>query len=84
MKGDIMEYVTKKCPHCGHAYETMHAGSDKSFNSSIMRCEKCGGFFVDKDRQEIALTDTTEVDIPEYSGCTVFKAVIFTIRRCQQ
>ncbi len=73
-----MEYVTKKCPDCGHAYTVLHSGSDTSYDSPIMRCEKCGQYFVDKDRIELALTDETSASVPRHSGNTYLQLFVLT------
>ena len=74
-----MQYVTKKCPHCGHTYTFMHAGSDTSFGSPIMTCEKCGKLFIDKDRKEIAIEGITKEDIPVHSGNTIAAVMFLSI-----
>ncbi len=73
-----MEYVTKKCPHCGHAYTVLHPGSDTSYDSPIVKCEKCGQYFVDKDRIELALTGKTAASVPYHSCNTYLQLSVLT------
>lgn len=78
LRGDYMEYVTKKCPNCGHAYTVLHPGSNTSYDSPVVRCEKCGQYFVDKDRIELALTDETSASVPRHSGSTYLQLFVLT------
>ena len=51
-----MGFVTKKCPHCGHTWESRssHDYSDH-FGSPIRMCYTCGRTYVDDEYIEPAL-----------------------------
>ena len=67
-----MEYITKKCPHCGKAYSIMQPKGTGFYGSPIRHCSKCGKDFIDKDYREIAIDGIRNVDTQKLSGDTIF------------
>lgn len=57
-----MQYITKKCPHCNHAYTVFEAKGGAHYGSPLLTCEKCGKHFIDKDYREIAVDGIRDVD----------------------
>lgn len=57
-----MQYKTKKCPHCNHAYTVFEPKREGHYGSPLLTCEKCGKHFVDKDYREIAVDGIRDVD----------------------
>lgn len=48
-------YVTKKCPHCGHAYQYRQNGEQRKYGCPYKICMICGESFWDTDIKEPAL-----------------------------
>jgi hypothetical protein len=48
-------YVTKKCPHCGYAYQFLQSGDQRTYGCPYKACTKCGRHYWDKDIVEPAL-----------------------------
>lgn len=48
-------YVTKRCPHCGHAYQVLKSGEQRKYGCPYKTCMKCGKSYWDKDIKEPAL-----------------------------
>lgn len=57
-----MQYKTKKCPHCNHAYTVFEPKGEGHYGSPLLTCEKCGKHFIDKDYREIAVDGIRDVD----------------------
>lgn len=48
-------YVTKKCPHCGFAYQFMYVGEQRKYGCPLQTCLKCKNQYWDTDIKEPAL-----------------------------
>lgn len=48
-------YVTKKCPHCGYAYQVFQSGEQRQYGSPYKTCAKCFNHYWDTDIVEPAL-----------------------------
>lgn len=48
-------YVTKKCPHCGYAYQIHQSGEQRKYGCPHITCIRCSNSYWDKDIKEPAL-----------------------------
>lgn len=48
-------YVTKKCPHCGYAYQVHQSGEQRKYGCPYKTCVRCGESYWDTDIKEPAL-----------------------------
>ncbi len=48
-------YVTKKCPHCGYAYQVFQSGEQRKYGCPYKTCAKCFKHYWDADIVEPAL-----------------------------
>lgn len=48
-------YVTKKCPHCGYAYQILQSGDQRKYGCPYQTCERCHNSYWDTDIKEPAL-----------------------------
>ncbi len=48
-------YVTKKCPHCGYAYQIFQTGEQRKYGCPYNICTRCNHPYWDKDTKEPAL-----------------------------
>ena len=48
-------YVTKKCPHCGFAYQVFQSGEQRKYGCPYKTCERCFKNYWDTDIVEPAL-----------------------------
>ena len=48
-------YVTKKCPHCGFAYQVFKSGDQRKYGCPYKMCPMCSKYFWDTDIVEPAL-----------------------------
>lgn len=51
-------YVTKKCPHCGHAYQFLNSGDQRKYGcpyQTCMVCKKSIGMQISKNQLCMAL-----------------------------
>ncbi len=48
-------YVTKKCPHCGYAYQILESGDQRKYGCPYQTCMRCHKSYWDKDIKEPAL-----------------------------
>lgn len=48
-------YVTKRCPHCGYAYQIHQSGDQRKYGCPYQTCERCHNSYWDTDIKEPAL-----------------------------
>ena len=48
-------YVTKKCPHCGYAYQVLQSGEQRKYGCPYKTCTHCNNSYWDTDIKEPAL-----------------------------
>lgn len=69
-------YVTKKCPHCGYAYQIHQSGDQHFYGSPFRMCGRCHKGYIDADAIEIAVSGVRERDkMPFNFGNLVFVAL---------
>lgn len=69
-----MQYVTKKCPHCGYRYTINKPSSAVEYGSPMRKCSRCGRTYVDKDFREIVLCDKI-VGTESIQPATIFMCI---------
>lgn len=75
-------YVTKKCPHCGYAYQFMQGGDQRKYGCPYKICERCNNPYWDTDIKEPALygyENLHETMESVSQGCTLFIYIPFVI-----
>ena len=75
-------YVTKKCPHCGYAYQFMQGGDQRKYGCPYKICERCNNPYWDTDIKEPALygyENLHETMESVSQGCTLFICIPFGI-----
>lgn len=75
-------YVTKKCPHCGYAYQFMQGGDQRKYGCPYKICERCNNPHWDTDIKEPALygyENLHETMESVSQGCTLFICIPFGI-----
>lgn len=70
-----MEYITKRCPKCGHAYQVFQPKSH-DYGSPYRICKKCGNEFIDKDFIEIAVSGMVKEDAEKVNPAFYFLYII--------
>lgn len=48
-------YVTKRCPHCGYAYQFLQSGDQRKYGCPYQTCLRCNNSYWDTDIKEPAL-----------------------------